>query len=553
MKRIFLIIGLLVATNCALVSNKASAQFSFKAPGNKPPVLQKQFTPRPQSSQQSRSKSNGPPRHISDVDQSNGPINKPIHIPRPPVQPEHNIWKDVAKGIAKGLQDYPPQRPTQRPPFRPQQNYPPQTYPQPRPVYIQPTAPPPPRVTSLPPRNTVVAKKPPKNPAFALSNADFENALAVTDAQQSVEAAKLGGKLDTAIETGILSSPLLDDKKKKEANRAWAEAVLSGDPQKFEEFQRNFGKDLPLHTQSLLDNRIAAANFGAALEAGTMTADEKDAGLRDLRDRIDAMNPGVLKEGLQSNIVKMEQFNDLGKIIALSQGNDDALQVMMVGVETAGFESEFIADLTNLPIMVNEAIPDSTIKVAEILLLNNAELEITYKIGTHSYVMEPGYRQSLKQSCNISFVPKPGVPARQYNLTTGAYHFVYADAAWDLVKLKPKAVIDNSHYSGTFKYLINGQEASLAAGEVSEVTDSTAIVIEFDRGGGEPARKLLVSGKYEVGIDAKTQLLDLYEVTETPEASAPAPVIASKGAVGKKSSRAAQIEAALARLKGRSN
>jgi len=421
-----------------------------------------------------------------------------------------------------------------------------------QPAYYAPPAPPP-----APPKNTVAKDVKPKRnePQLLLRNYSAE-----FDARQQNEASKAGGKVDAAIEEYLekgAPGSTLTAAEKAQASKDWVAAVASGDPKKFEQFQKDYGSKLGTDQQKWLDTRVAILQYEKDLQSGLLSQAGKDERWSKINNSMSTWGPSILKQGVQDNVNAMGKYNDLGKLADLSQGADNPFGIMLVGFQNAGFSPDEMGDVLDLPIMTDPPAGDSTVAVADILIMNPEDngQAVSYSIASHSYKMKPGEKQSLTQSYVLSFDPGNGAAAKQYTLSTGVYHFVLARGAWELEKVTPKVVIDNSQYRGTFNYLINGKNAALLPGQVIEHTDSSAIVIEFDRGdGGSPARKVLTTGTFVVGIDAAKQGLDLFESKDDPQST----LIAGGPSSGSRDARSAakrtkqqEIEEALARLKAR--
>lgn len=159
------------------------------------------------------------------------------------------------------------------------------------------------------------------------------------------------------------------------------------------------------------------------------------------------------------------------------------------------------------------------------VLLRNPEsngASISYLLDGHSYTMEPGYSQRLERSYLIEFDRGGDYGTARYTIADGTFEFTITDRGWDLRKKTYEITIDNRNFPGDFGYLLDGQEYTVRAGEVRQHSSSYPILIEFDRGdGSEPARKVLYSGTYTVGIDVTHGRLDLFE----GGASKPAPAL----------------------------
>jgi hypothetical protein len=137
----------------------------------------------------------------------------------------------------------------------------------------------------------------------------------------------------------------------------------------------------------------------------------------------------------------------------------------------------------------------------------------------YSYDMQPGERQQLKSTAKgwlVSFDRGGKYGTARYTVTDGTYQFVLTDKGWDLVRKQYRVTIDNSRLSGDFGYLADGKKAVVKAGQTATHVGARPIEIVFDRGdGGQPARKLLESGYYQVGVDAQKGRLELFAASDS--------------------------------------
>jgi hypothetical protein len=395
-------------------------------------------------------------------------------------------------------------------------------------------------------------KKPKPNAAFHLTEMNFRRMNAEFDMRIAEQASDAGGELDLSIQQGVFDA--INQKKLDQAAAdEYREAARSDDPKKLEAWRDKYASQLTPDEQKQLDVRIDLLKLQEDVKSGELTQEGKDERIKEIMDTVDGWKPSPIKDALQGNLADMDKFNELGKLSDLAEESENPLQIMTTGIENAGFPPTLIVEITGVPIMTAPPVANSSAPPANILLSNPAKnaQQVSYNLGPHPYTMAPGETQSLNTSYVISFDPGDGSESRQYSLGSGAYQFSLQNNRWELARITPRVTIDNTRYNGTFNYLVNGQEASLNPGEVVEHTDPTAVVIEFDRGAGaQPARKVLTSGKYVVGIDPAGQSLDLYDAANAPQPPE-VPDEPSPPRTNAKRSKAQLIEEALARLKAR--
>ncbi|MGE5755148.1 MAG: hypothetical protein ACM35G_05455, partial [Planctomycetaceae bacterium] len=138
---------------------------------------------------------------------------------------------------------------------------------------------------------------------------------------------------------------------------------------------------------------------------------------------------------------------------------------------------------------------------------------IKYTVANYPYEMKAGQSQSLAggQSWVIEFDRGQGQEQARYTLTEGAYEFFVGDRGWDLRGKSYTVTLDNSANPHEFNYVVNNEAGVVAARQSKTVQSNRPIVLDFDRGDGQaPAHKELSAGTYRVGVDFKTNLLQLF-------------------------------------------
>jgi len=147
--------------------------------------------------------------------------------------------------------------------------------------------------------------------------------------------------------------------------------------------------------------------------------------------------------------------------------------------------------------------------------------------------MQPGYSQTLPgdQSVVISFDRGDSLGEASYTLTPGAFHFTNsADQGWDLTSRSFQVTLDNSQGKNDFNYVANGEAGDVPAGQTRDLNGKQPIVVDFDRGDGQPSIKQLDDGVYRIAINSQTNTWDLFPAASESSlaqsqavASAPAP------------------------------
>jgi len=145
----------------------------------------------------------------------------------------------------------------------------------------------------------------------------------------------------------------------------------------------------------------------------------------------------------------------------------------------------------------------------------DAALLIRYLVDGKPYRMPAGYQQKLAQAGRIVEFDRGGSFGRaRYRLDEGTYFFAVTKKGWDLFRKTFKVTVDNRANQYAFRYLVDNRPATVAPGQTRTHTGAFAIEIVFDRGnGGQPVRKKLNSGVYEVRLDPAKRLLDLQAAT----------------------------------------
>lgn len=174
------------------------------------------------------------------------------------------------------------------------------------------------------------------------------------------------------------------------------------------------------------------------------------------------------------------------------------------------------------------AISDATSEVRRsgISIANPTTVAFPFMLNGQQHKLAAGAVQEFPAgSATIEFANVAERPARVYTLADGAYRFKYsAEAGWDIAAQRYAATIDNRRNSRPFRYLADGKEFTVAAGQKQEHRSSRPIVVAFDRAdGGKPAKKIFSESEQtaRVGVSEGGRLWDLFsdEATLASEAA----------------------------------
>lgn len=138
---------------------------------------------------------------------------------------------------------------------------------------------------------------------------------------------------------------------------------------------------------------------------------------------------------------------------------------------------------------------------------------IAYSINDTSFQISGGNRQTLPvdQQWIINFDRLNGKGAATYALTPGK-HFVFSqkDGSYDLASRTHKITIANPSSKGSFNVVAMNELLSLPAGEAFELESDLPLSIGFDGGNGQIIYRELSRGDYQIGINARTKLWDIF-------------------------------------------
>lgn len=351
---------------------------------------------------------------------------------------------------------------------------------------------------------------------------------AETDARQAVEASKAAGQLDDAISRAVFHD-VKEGKLPPAASKEWDEIVSSGAaPEDVAEFLNKWEGQMDQNLADHLKIRQSFSEYESDLLKGNLTAAGKAQRLEELTAMIDDFDDGTLSSfgdnlvaTLDERVDAMKDLNDMGELADLAAEGEveDPLGTLIIGAQNSGMPVSMVGDMIGMPVMETQPVLDTSSGGAPTvgMLVNPNEngQAISYALAGNTYTMQPGQQQPLSTSYVVAFDPGNGGGTKRYTVGDGTFEFYLKNDGWELRLVNVEVTIDNSGYSGEFHCLIDGKKTTIAPGEIAEFNSKTPLEVEFDRGdGGEPARKSLKSGTYQIGLDASQQRLDLFEAEE---------------------------------------
>ncbi len=117
---------------------------------------------------------------------------------------------------------------------------------------------------------------------------------------------------------------------------------------------------------------------------------------------------------------------------------------------------------------------------------------VSYVLNQQTYTIQPGYTQELAadQSWIVTFDRGGSFGQAQYQLEPGkAYAFGQGKQGWELYQSTYTATLDNSANPNPFNYLQGTEQGQVAAHQKATLTANTPILLVFDPGNGQSARR----------------------------------------------------------------
>jgi hypothetical protein len=354
------------------------------------------------------------------------------------------------------------------------------------------------------PKKKLLAKNQVKFTAF-----DREAAVARTDAEQIAEAGEIEQQGTVVIHNAVAASgnnDMMND---------WTAYLENPSTEALQKFRDKWGATLGPKHDEFIGSIVKASQYQDDLLPGTLTSEQKDRAIADLEASISANPPGPVRDSMVRNIDRLRNLNDLGKLAEATQNQDNGLETLLAGAQSAGYPPSFVGEMVGMPLMDGQPMPDkpAAVSTGKTCLLNpeNTGNTINYSLNEYPYSMAPGQSQYVDGGYVVAFDNGRGAQ-RQYTLMDGSYRFIVGPQGWDLKSTTFKVTIDNSSYSADFNFSINDEPGVVRAGQAVEVQSPYPVEISFDRGdGGEPARKRLTDGTYQVGLNASQRHLELYD------------------------------------------
>lgn len=286
--------------------------------------------------------------------------------------------------------------------------------------------------------------------------------------------------------------------------------------------------------KQLVEADRSAQIYKDGIANGVFSPQGKDDALADLSkhlnqlDQINIPGNGNADAKIALGAERLNDLNTFGKLVDLygpgTTGNYlggydpryPPVEVLIDGAQSADFPPEYLTLISGAIICEAPALPDAMdeeLDATEMALVVNPASNgqtIRYQIRNRHYELAPGREREHPSGGAIEFHDGRD-DTHRYRLTPAKYRFSVSSAGWSLFKDVVRVVIDNSGMSTDFHYLIGDQKHTLAPGETASHKGNSEIEVQFDRGSGPAARKLLQKGHYYVGVDAGEKRIDLFE------------------------------------------
>jgi hypothetical protein len=181
------------------------------------------------------------------------------------------------------------------------------------------------------------------------------------------------------------------------------------------------------------------------------------------------------------------------------------------------------ADALGLPYSIADPVADDdgAPVTSGILLTNKGGAKVNYTLDGQRFAMEPDYRQTVtRTSVVIAFDRGGSFGQAKYRITEGWYEFAATERGWELYKQTAKVTLNNGDNPFEFKYVLNNQPQTLAAGSQREHTGKYPLVLRFDNGKGATKQKVLKKGTFKIALGGEGSL-DLFRPEDV---TLPAPI-----------------------------
>jgi hypothetical protein len=175
------------------------------------------------------------------------------------------------------------------------------------------------------------------------------------------------------------------------------------------------------------------------------------------------------------------------------------------------------AQVLGLPVGTSEPLTNGNGELGVGLTLVNPKkngVAFNYSLDKRSKSLSAGQAESFTDGPEwvVEYDRGEGSSTAYHLVVAGSYEFTVADKQWDLQKRTYETTIDNTDNSNVFHYVINGEQATIAAHGSNSHKSEYPPVIKFDIGTGEDRTKQVTEAKaiYRVGVNSSSNTWDLF-------------------------------------------
>ena len=469
--------------------------------------------------------------------------NSGFHVPQT-TQPQNNWIRETEKAIIRGLNDgwryrnqneeQPYWRPNYQPPRpnnyyvqpQPSYNQPPQPtyYQQAQPTHNQPPSPPPQTAAAkknMPPRAKPKSTVTKKNP---IGHGDPPSQALLNSTQEQIAVAETT-KIDEFVDGLNNVDPRLVDANVQNQIAMLKTKIAAGQPVT----QADFDKlTTAVHdAQAKLPNPLVVNQLADM----TKVLHDTQVAVLELSKLSEQLNPVPGTSGGGGGLVIFNPALPPGTVYVLPSG---AIMTGGGGDTTLTMQQGSLVQVLGLPASDAPPLPDvSSQATAPVdsgtVILNPTDSIVHYMLnGQHEYTMKPGESQALPADQNwVIRFDRGGTEfgatgEAAYTLSEGSYCFGTKGGGWEIFPQSFEVVLDNHDNPGTFEYILDNVNYTVAAKATRTHTSRYPMFIVFDRGGNDGANgtKKIIERTIalHVAVDANDQLWNLFPIDD-PSAS----------------------------------
>ena len=198
------------------------------------------------------------------------------------------------------------------------------------------------------------------------------------------------------------------------------------------------------------------------------------------------------------------------------------------GVGVTGFTEGDTSEVLGIATPAGDPLPEDSGKTYSGIVIRSSKetpSEVNYTINGYAFALKPGYTQQLDENSSwvIEYDRGGSFGTQRQTLESGTHEFSVNPDGWKLSKKTYAATIDNSKNRNPFHYQLNGKPESVAARATATHKSDYTMLLVFDSGdGGEPAKKKLADGTYQVGLDMAKRRIELYPKASLASTNVPA-------------------------------